>query len=358
VTADAPPSRAADANSSVTSTEFNSQLKEHFVRMLLVPQLLPHPARKCVERFVAMCESTVLRLGGATTALRSRGEDELLFACPFGAVRVRDVVEVFLLDRVFFISALCDKWIQCMFRDRGIPHTVELGAPGDTTSSTSTGLTGSSRLAPGSGSSSDFGEPRSLTWQSRQVAGGVTWGRDVPKVDISDPVRIFLPELIDSQIDAHALRLLLEEGEGPVAPERSAEAPPSVLSDQLLLRGLSEKLAEQLLGLIARLPAMPFVAAFYESLMDLLVSAYNVVEFAALEECGTAVGADSVFPLLVNVLSSIPRATQRLWRLLKWMDNSTVARQLPIFKSKGLSSYVLLSFTAAVEVAISEKTTV
>jgi hypothetical protein len=70
------------------------------------------------------------------------------------------------------------------------------------------------------------------------------------------------------------------------------------------------------------------------------------------------VGADSVFPLLVNVLSSIPRATQRLWRLLKWMDNSSVARQLPIFKSKGLSSYVLLSFTAAVEVAISEKTTV
>jgi hypothetical protein len=347
---------------SVVSSEYNTLLKEHFVRVMYRRD---HPATSCIKRFVAANSAFVVLLGGGNPhcALELQAD---LFDCPLGSFRHRDAAEVLLLDRIFFISALCDRWTQKMFADRGIPHTSELTAPSASLGRPVGHRPKESSLGP---PQNDFVEPRSLTWQSRLGPSPPRWGQDATKIDISEPVRDFLPELLDSQIEFEALRLLLatcdEEdklasasAEGiirdtpaPFSPreERSASA-------QLLLDGLSRKLSEQLLALVDRLlnshdHEMPFAGIFYEALLDLLVTTYNVIEFAALAEAGTSVGADVVFPLLVEAVAAAPHAARRLRRIVKWMDHSSVAKRLPMMSSKGLSAYVVLSFTAALDVA-------
>ena len=406
---------------SVASSEYNSMLKEHFVRVM---NKLEHPVPRCVERFVSTNATFIYILGGGGKNFFppnpvSKDEQARLFGtsqeCPAGTIRLRDVVEIFLVDRIFFISSLCDVWAQKMFAERGIPYTTVQQQQQQASSGTKPprapllGSNRSSDAAPG-----EFVEPRSLTSQTRrgEAKNANRWGEDVTKLDISEPVRDFLPELLDSKIEIEALRLLMklcdaeteyscsnnqveivgsakistplgtrspQEEEQTISTSRTVSPSPSreqrpnscagdstaqllsrprESSTQLLLDGISRKLTEQLVLLIAKLldtKEFPFVGAFYESLLDLLVTTYNVIEFAALEEPGSSVGADAVFPLLVETLVSSSSIARKLWRIVKWIDHSSVAKRLPMMNSKGLTSYILLSFTAALDVAVRQE---
>jgi hypothetical protein len=78
------------------------------------------------------------------------------------------------------------------------------------------------------------------------------------------------------------------------------------------------------------------------------MAAYNVVEFAAVEEPGTPVGADVVFPLLVHLCRK-PRSADVLRRILRFMDVTAVTKRMREVQAKGAVGYALLSLTAALD---------
>jgi len=395
---------------SLVSKEYNDFLVEYFGKIVRNDE---HPVRRCICAFVEHQRSFIRQIffsandvqntestsngrvekgGGAEEAVSpttaNSGQVMMSWAewgrlGQFSAVEYSDT---FLIDRIFFSSALCDHVALKMFASRGIPFTIASGlsvmSPNGSSPQQDSVTTPSSTRSTSAFAdlTVDDGVRSSSSTTFTSANANITH-----TLDLTQPVREALAEMIDAQVEIEALYFVLfgeqfswELIDPTVPPTGDNGRLKRAMSDALkqltrtmkpmthdpwsavttkhqrsMLEGVSGKLHEQFHLLVLSLPEVRFVVQLYELLIDLLVTTYNVVEFAAVTEPGVGTGADGVFPLLVAVVS-ICDSYVPLYRLLRWLDSSPVAKRIPLIQSKGIVSYVLLSFRAAMDAVVGQ----